>query len=160
MALAQSTPDQNPPAQQPSQQPSQQPAQQPGQQPDQATPDAGGDPATLALERQNFDAAERNLNAAVSSCREIAEAHAEEDQGQGFGGWLSRAVRSCLRWYISPEERYWQTMTDGLGHVVASLKAHEAVLHAHGETVRSTQGECRELVSQLQEVGPGTTAKS
>ena len=125
-----------------------------------ATPDAGGDSATLVLERQNFAGPERNLNAAVSSCREIAEAHAEEDQGQGFGGWLSRAVRSCLRWYISPEERYWQTMTDGLGHVVASLKAHEAVLHAHGETVRSTQGECRELVSQLQEVGPGTTAKS
>ena len=110
-----------------------------------------GEPATIALEQQSYGSADENLNAASSACRQIAEDHLEADLQGGLAS-LSKAVRNSLKWYTGPSERYWETLTVGLNHVVASLKAHDAVLQIHADAINGSQKSYSELVGQLQGV--------
>ena len=109
-----------------------------------------GGPATIALKPQGYDSADQNLNAASSACRQIVAENLQADLRRGVFASLSNAVRKSLKWYTDPSERYWETSTAGLNHVVASLKAHDAVLQIHADAIRSAQGEYSNLVDQLQ----------
>jgi hypothetical protein len=119
-----------------------------------------GEPAAIALEWQDYDGPDQNLSAAATTCRQIAEDHLQADLRQGVLASLSKAVRRSLRWYTSPSERYWESLTAGLNHVVTSLKAHDAVLQIHADAVSGSQRKYSELVGQLQGVQAGKLGRS
>jgi hypothetical protein len=110
------------------------------------------DPAAIALEWGDYDSTDKNLSAAATSCRQIAEDHLQADLRQGVLASLSKAVRRSLRWYTRPSERYWESLTAGLNHVVTSLKAHDAVLQIHADAVSGSLRKYSELAGQLQGV--------
>jgi hypothetical protein len=114
-----------------------------------------GDPAAIALEWQDYDGPDQNLSAAATSCHQIAEDHLQADLRQGVLSSLSKAVRRSLQWYTRPSERFWESVTTGLNHVITSLKAHDAVLQIHADAVSGSQRRYSELVGQLQGVQAG-----
>jgi hypothetical protein len=111
-----------------------------------------GDAALIALEWQDYEGPDQNLSTAATTCRQIAEDHLQADRRQGIFASLAKAVRNSLKWYTDPSERYWETLTVGLNHLVASLKAHDAVLQIHADAIRSAQKEYTELKGQLRGV--------
>jgi hypothetical protein len=117
-----------------------------------------GTPSPIALECQNYHSVDQNLETAIGACRQIAEDHRQADLRRGGLASLRKTVRRSLQWYTNPSERYWESLTEGLNHVVTSLKAHDAVLQIHASTVSGAQRKYSELVGQLRNVQARTSS--
>ncbi len=114
-----------------------------------------GDLAVIALERQKYDDLDRELELAACACRQIAEQNLMADRRQGAWASFCNAVYRSMKWYTGPADRYWELLTGGLHHVVASLKAHDAVLQLYAGAIHSSQREYLEQKTQLREMqGP------
>jgi len=136
--------------------PAERPLRVDGEQPAGPALAEAGVPSSIELKSQSYASADKNLETAIHSCRRIAEHHRQPAFRPGrpdsFGGLVMRR----LRWYTEPSDRYWRLVTNGLSHIVSSLKAHDAVLQMDADAVHAS---LQNYLRQAAQVRDGQAAK-
>jgi hypothetical protein len=112
----------------------------------------GSDYPMLPKATPSYDSADQHLHQAREIGEIIAEGNRETSSSNGGRSSIGGMLRNSMRWYTAPDEAYWSSALDSMEHILAALKAHDAVVKIHADAIRQVQVHTAALTQQLNEI--------